>query len=269
MPLICIASPKGGVGKTTVAANLAHALHRTGHQILAIDLDPQNALRLHFGVPLDDTAGFVAELPRRPDWRSALRRTPSGVRLLPHGGLDARATLALEAALEADPDLLGAPLRSILSDPALLVVADTPPGPSRALATLVPQAAVVLVTLLADAGSAAMLPELDSGRFLGRGTLGALFAGRMRIVLNEVEQGSRLSAEVASAMARHFGTRLLGAVCRDVAVAEALACQRLVADHALGSRAAEDLEDIAAALLLALPAPLPTPGATAPLWKVG
>lgn len=29
MPLICVCSPKGGVGKTTLAANLAYSLART------------------------------------------------------------------------------------------------------------------------------------------------------------------------------------------------------------------------------------------------
>lgn len=53
MPLICVCSPKGGVGKTTLAANLAYSLARTGSKVLALDFDVQNALRLHFGVPLN------------------------------------------------------------------------------------------------------------------------------------------------------------------------------------------------------------------------
>jgi cellulose synthase operon protein YhjQ len=266
MPLVCIASPKGGVGKTMIAANLAHALCRAGRRVLAIDCDPQNALRLHFGLPLDDHAGFMAGLPRRPDWRAAIRETPSRVRLLPHGTVDARSVLALAAAMERDPDLLGAPLRAILADPDLVGVADTAPGPSQALAALVPHAAILAIVLLADGGSTAQLPELESGRFLGRGTLGSLFAARMHVVLNEVESGSRLSTEVAGAMARHFGPRLLGAICRDTAVAEALACQRLVADHAPDSPAAADLQDIAQTIDLALFAAAPAQPAAAPLW---
>ena len=61
MPLICFASPKGGVGKTTLAANIADALRRQGRRVLAMDFDPQNTLRLHFGVGLSDTAGFMTE----------------------------------------------------------------------------------------------------------------------------------------------------------------------------------------------------------------
>ena len=46
MPLICFASPKGGVGKTTLAANVACELERAGKEVVALDVDPQNALRL-------------------------------------------------------------------------------------------------------------------------------------------------------------------------------------------------------------------------------
>ena len=48
MPAISVCSPKGGVGKTTVVANLAYAFSRAGTKVVVIDFDPQNALRLYF-----------------------------------------------------------------------------------------------------------------------------------------------------------------------------------------------------------------------------
>jgi cellulose synthase operon protein YhjQ len=264
MALICVASPKGGVGKTSLVAALSDALRRTGRRVIAIDCDPQNALRLHLGLPLSETAGFLARIAQRPDWRTALRATPAGPELLAHGETDLRGALAAAGALAAEPELLAAPLRAMLADPTVLVVADTPPGASGALQVLAPQAAMLLVVLLADAASTALLPDIESGRFLGGGTLGSLMGPRLRIVLNQVDRNSRLSLAAAEGLARHLGPRLVGAVARDDAMAEALACQRPVGTHAPSSAVARDVADLAAAILHNLPPPaLPAPAPVA------
>jgi chromosome partitioning protein len=46
--VISFINQKGGVGKTTMAFNAAHALATKGHRVLAIDLDPQANLTLLF-----------------------------------------------------------------------------------------------------------------------------------------------------------------------------------------------------------------------------
>lgn len=52
MPVIAIASEKGGVGKTTTCINLGAALAQTGKKVLLVDLDSQKSLSLALG--LDD-----------------------------------------------------------------------------------------------------------------------------------------------------------------------------------------------------------------------
>ena len=47
MQVIAFISGKGGVGKTTLAVNVAVALAQRKKRVLLIDLDPQNAQRLH------------------------------------------------------------------------------------------------------------------------------------------------------------------------------------------------------------------------------
>ena len=50
MIVISCYSMKGGVGKTTLAVNLAHAIQTAGHHTLLVDLDPQGSSGFHFRV---------------------------------------------------------------------------------------------------------------------------------------------------------------------------------------------------------------------------
>jgi chromosome partitioning protein len=53
MKIASVLNYKGGVGKTTVTANLGADLARRGHKVLLIDLDPQASLTFSFYTPSD------------------------------------------------------------------------------------------------------------------------------------------------------------------------------------------------------------------------
>lgn len=258
MPLIAFTSPKGGVGKTTVAAHVGAILAQRGHRVIAMDLDPQSALRVHLGVPLREERSFLARIDQRPAWREALVETESGLRLLPFGAVDPLRTLEIAQALTNEPNLLADPVREMLAMPGVIVLVDSPPGPNAALAAITPYLDLMVVLLLADAGSAALIPQIANNRFLGRGTLASRLADRSVVVLNQVDSQEPLSNAVFDLARSALGTRLIGAICRDQDLAEALADKRMLTHGEPG--AGEDLNLLTDAIIRRLKLPQPRRG---------
>lgn len=244
MTLICFASPKGGVGKTTLAANTAYELARAGHRVIMLDVDPQNALRLHFGIALSDTAGFTHLLRQRPSWRRYLRETSVGVSLLPYGASTMDDAIALTVAVAQTEGLLQDAVDDILSTPDVCLVVDTPPGPSSLLAALLSRIDLLVTVLLIDATSISLLPTLENG-----GSYGVVPEVCMGFILNQFDPRTRLGGVIADAATRHLGDRLLGTIYRDESVGEAIAAQKVLAQYAPGSKASQDIAAASRAIL--------------------
>ena len=261
MALIAFASPKGGVGKTTMAAHVAALLARRGYKVVALDLDPQNALRFHLGVPLREERCFMSRLGSRPAWREALVEAEAGVRVLPFGPADPLRALELAQLLTAEPHHLAEPVREMLAVPDLIVVVDSPPGPNAGLTAITPQLDLMVLVLLSDAGSAAIIPQIANNRFLGRGTLATRSADCAVLVLNQVDEAEPLSEAVFEMARAALGNRLIGAICRDQALAEALADKRMLLQGEPG--AGEDLQLLAEAVIKRLKLPRPDAGFSA------
>lgn len=75
--VICIIQQKGGVGKTTTACTVAHALARAGRSTLLIDLDPQGQLAPLLGLQRSSGAShLITTNPNSPADSSKLLRLP-------------------------------------------------------------------------------------------------------------------------------------------------------------------------------------------------
>ena len=239
MNVLSVVSAKGGVGKSTVAANLAVALHDLGHPVLAVDLDPQNGLRFHFsfevgsGNGLSSSGGDASALSRLAEM------TPSGVALIPYGQCDEARRLSFEAELVHRPSWLSEALNGMnLADNAIVVL-DTPPGPSVYMTQALTAASLAIAVTLPDAGSYVTLPQLRS--LFESYCLGRPEFRDYGFIVNQVDQGRQLSRDVATMLRASFGDRIIGRIHQDQAISEALAFGQSVFQYAPHSEGARDV----------------------------
>lgn len=244
MKIIAVVSAKGGVGKTTLTANLAAALQRSGTQtVLVLDLDPQNALALHFGGDPQALAGVSRATLAGQAWGSVCARSASGVHVLPYGLVNETDRIAYERHLETHPDGLTQQLQGLGLPPDAVVLIDTPPGPSVYMQQALNAAHWAVLVSLPDAASYAALALMQR--------LVATY-GEPRVdfveslyVLNQVDGARQLSKDITRLMQGNFDAQLIGVIHEDQAVREALASDQSVLDYDPHGQAADDLRQCA------------------------
>ena len=239
MPVISICSPKGGVGKTTLAANLAYVFSRSGTRVAVVDFDPQNSLRLYFGLSLSDDRGFVT-MPQK-DWASACVNVDKNLFVLPFGKSTKEQRTLLDEAM-AQENYFKTIQGSLFANKDLLVIADFAPGYSQALESVSKVSDMQIVPLLADAASVSLFSQLLAGGLMD----GVINGGHgYHIVINQADNRIKLNREIQSFAEQNFKDNLLGTVHRDISVSEAAAQQIPVCDYNKNSAAAFDIDVIA------------------------
>ncbi|WP_295854362.1 cellulose biosynthesis protein BcsQ [uncultured Xylophilus sp.] len=247
MKIVAIVSAKGGVGKTTVTANLATALAHAGRAVLTVDLDPQNALRLHFGLDPHGVGGSSRATLAGSDWRAECVVSRGGIVVLPYGLVNEDDRRRFEQRLDAEPRWLADQLESLELHHDAIVLLDTPPGPSVYLRHALTLADIAVNVTLADAASYATLPMTENlvhSYCAGRPGFGGHFH-----LINQTDGSRQLAVDVVEVMRQRFGDRVLATVHRDQAVGEALAYDSSALDYAPDSQAAADFRAAAAAVL--------------------
>lgn len=210
-------SPKGGVGTSTVAGNIALTLAQRGDYVTAIDLTGQGALALCLGdgsnaVDRHDVAvGDAAVIM-------------SGVRMLSIAD-DRPVADIIETIAEYDRD-------------DAVVIVDVGAADRQLLDLLLATAHLRLCVLTPEPGALAALPQVY------RGTLDKQVE-RTFFVLNRVDDRLRLGRDIATMLRGLLGDRLIGTVRRDEAVNEALGMMETLASYAPASAALADFRKLA------------------------
>jgi flagellar biosynthesis protein FlhG len=239
--IVAIASGKGGVGKTFLAASLAHALRRAGRRVLLIDAGLGLA-NLDVQLGLTDTRHLGRALAKgRPLVEAVVHDAGTGLDLLlgPSGW-------QWLAALDGPAlDRLVAEFATLASgyDTAVL---DLPAGIGRrtlALAGIARRALLVVSpepTALTDAYA---LVKVGLGRHPGLAVLANM--------ADDATQGIETWRVLATACRRFLAVDppLLGVVRRDPRVVETIARQQPVLNRHPGAPAALDIVRIARSLL--------------------
>ncbi len=243
MVVISVVSAKGGVGKTTLSACLAMGL-APGRDVLAVDLDPQNALRLHLGVNASEIDGAGRATLEERNWQSAIYRGGKGrPSVLPYGNINETDRDALEAHLSNHPDWLSTGLQGLGLGPQSVVVIDTPPGPSLYQQQALRAANFTLVVVHADAASYATIPAMET--ILDRYCVGREGFAGSAYLLNSVSAASALSRDVVRVVRSGLGERVVPVVIhQDEAVREALAFDQPVLHYAPHGEASRDIQQV-------------------------
>lgn len=247
MRKIAVINQKGGVGKTTTAVNLGHALALTGRRVTLLDLDPQGHLSPCLGVFRPPAHGMDSVLldgapmeERILATRELLHLLPAGDRLgefEAQGGGVARARI-LQEALQAN---------ELESD---LLIMDCPPSAGLLVINAVLAADDVLIPVAGDYLSLTGLARL-------MGTLQKLEAMRQVplrqwIFLSRLIPRRRLSQEVAGKLNEHFPKYFLRTAIREAAVlAECAGAGRSIFEYRSKSRSAQEFAELAEDLLQA------------------
>ncbi|WP_025859199.1 cellulose biosynthesis protein BcsQ [Pseudomonas sp. CHM02] len=243
--VVALVSVNGGVGRSTLATTLSSGLQRLGESVVAVDLDPQNALRMHFGVN-PNSPGIGPTSLLNAHWDTLQQPGFVGSRVITFGDTDLRQQDDLQRWLKQEPGWLAQRLSALDLSARHTVIIDTPAGNNVYFHQALSVADVVLVVTQADAASLGTLDQLDG---LLAPHLERERPPHVHFVINQLDEDDAFSLDMVEAFKQRLGTREPLEVHRDMAISEALAFGTDPLDSQALSLAGDDIHELCRLLI--------------------
>jgi len=242
MKVIAVASGKGGVGKSTVCANLSRAFKKQGHTVISVDMDPQNGLGLHFGLPSNHINGISRATLSSNDWQGAMWRSEQGDRVFPYGLINDLDRTLFESRLADDSEYLLMKLKLLNLPEDSYVFLDTPPGASIYQQQAFAACHAVLLTLLPDAASFA-----TANKYIKKIEMECHirpdFKGHIGII-NQVDRSRQLNSDMTDLMRNELNLTSFSVIHQDQSISEAAALGQAVLDYDAECSGSRDIESV-------------------------
>lgn len=237
--VVALVSMNGGVGRSTLATALSSGLQRHGESVVALDLDPQNALHHHFGVSAA-LPGIGRTSLEHGQWSPLQQLGFAGCQVITFGDIDIQQQENLERWLKHEPTWLAQRLASLGLNERQTVIIDTPAGNNVYFHQALNVADVVLVIVQADAACLGTLDHLD---VLLAPHLEGQNPPAVQVVVNQVDESNPFSLDMVEAFKQRLGKAPLE-VHRDMAINEALAFAADPLDNVAKRLASDDINEI-------------------------
>lgn len=244
MRVIAVINQKGGVGKTTTALNLSHALSTVGYEVVVIDMDPQSHLGTSLGVSARQAPGLDRVLLEGDDIAEHTMEVRDGLRLLPTGPRLGELETISTGGKDRGWLLKDALERFVEDDQPDFVFFDCPPSSGMIGMNAIFAAGELLIPVSGDylalhgvSRMIGIIEHIDNA--LGRVT-------ERWIALTRFNERRRLAQEVRDKLLEYFPGRILATPVRElVALAESPSFGQTIFEYQGKSGAAEDYMNLA------------------------